>query len=244
MIHLNSKQMKKLMLLLGIVLTFITPLQAQEGLKDGTVSIEVKLYPANEIPIGIDNLRTRYFLNENLAIRLGLFLDREKDYYEMTNDELTTPVTMSLTNKYLIFGVYPGVEMHFPIGERLSPYMGAEMGYLLKSSRSDYVNPFFNEGDEMTSEGVWLSGFEAYFGGEEAYSVFSLGLIGGTDIYIYKGLYMGVELGLRYSSFKYKDWKVTSVIDNVETVEDYEKNNTEKNFGFYAVDAIRLGWKF
>lgn len=236
--------MKKLMLLLGIVLTFITPLQAQEGLKDGTVSVEVMLYPANDIPIGIDNLRTRYFLNENLSIRLGLFLDREKDYNELTNEELTTPVTMSFTRKYLVFGVYPGVEMHFPVGERLSPYIGGELGYVSKSSSSVLENPFFSEGDEVSSEGIWLSGFEGYYGGEEAYSIFSLGLVGGTDIYIYKGLYMGVELGLRYSSFKYKDWKVTILEDGVETVEETENNNTEKNFGFYAVDAIRLGWKF
>lgn len=96
----------------------------------GTITGEVALNGAiNSINIGlVQGARVRYFLGDNLAVRVGLDIETRsatsKDY---ENPDGTGGVGTEV-NKQSYFGLFPGVEYHFPGGERLSTFAG---GYLL-----------------------------------------------------------------------------------------------------------------
>lgn len=225
--------MKKLFLSLVAVMALTVAVQAQDDIKAGSVSLEVQFLPANNVPIQLDYLRARYFLSENMAVRVGFLLNRYAESDENTNTA-TPPVTEIESYSHLTFGFFPGIEMHFPVGERLSPYVGAEIGFMSKSSSSEIQNVNNVSGVNISSSGIWVDGTN------QAYSSFGLNLVTGMDFYIYQGLYMGVELGLGFESFGFKDFSITSGATTVTTT----SNAKQSSLGLNTVNAIRLGWKF
>lgn len=233
--------MKKLFLSLVAVMALTVAVQAQDDIKAGSVSLEVQFLPANNVPIQLDYLRARYFLSDNMAVRVGLFLNNETFKDENTNTA-TPPVTMSYKASFFQFGLMPGIEMHFPVGDRLSPYIGGELGFFMNSSKSELLNPGYINGNSISTAGYWFHDDmnEDYF----SKSSFRIGLVTGIDFYIYRGLFLGVELGLGFESGSLKDQSTTVVTGTTTTTEDEKFNFSESNFGLNTVNAIRLGWKF
>jgi len=77
------------------------------------------------------------------------------------------------------------------------------------------------------------------------------------DFYIYKGLYMGAELGLGYAfetylkgSYKETTTTITTPYNGMSVKktdskeEKFEDKMTSGNFGFRYNPMIRLGWRF
>ena len=65
------------------------------------------------------------------------------------------------------------------------------------------------------------------------------------DVYICKGLYAGLEMGLGYGLDKTGRGK-TSTVDNTGATTESQGNSDSitSSFGFFATPSIRVGWFF
>ena len=72
--------------------------------------------------------------------------------------------------------------------------------------------------------------------------MFGFNAIIGTDIYLTKHLFMGVELGIGYQSKKDLEMKRLDKTDDDEVVLSPEDKTTD--LGLYINNAIRLGFWF
>ena len=107
--------------------------------------------------------------------------------------------------------IAPGYEKHFDAGgDRLSPYVGFEIGYGMSSS--SFEQEFWSADDENQVGDrdqyiVWTQTLT------QSASMFKLGLVTGFDAYLTDYLYMGAEAGLGFMS-KVNDMEI-SATDNV-----------------------------
>jgi len=260
--------MKRLILLLAL-LTFFVCGQAQDELENSfkpqknNFSIEVDFTPFNfDKPIELNSFRGRFFLSDKIALRTGFNFDNKKNYYETPAN---TPDDIMLFNeneeKYNVLGINTGLEFHILNSKRISPYVGFDLSFENKSSNASYTEYFvdfgypYNEYDvtqqktEVTNawEGEvnyyidqWGNIIYIYEISERAYRSFGFNAVIGTDIYIIKHLYLGFELGLGYTNYKYKEIevKVDGALD-----EKYPESKETKT-GLNVNNAIRLGFWF
>jgi len=100
-------------------------------------------------------------------------------------------------------------------------------------------------------------GYGYGYGYQNAPLTFGINAIFGMDFYIYKGLYMGAELGLGYAFETYLKGSYKETVTTVTTPynglpvketdskdEKFEDKMTSGNFGFRYNPMIRLGWRF
>lgn len=246
--------------------------------KDFMFEINFNPFGSNGV-FSFDNLQTKYWINNNTALRLGLQFDyknnntSEEDY---KSDAATKPTSIE---KSFLFGVKPGIEFRILPNSRISPYWGFEFTYINKTSSAvyeDYDLVYdYNIGDyvaqkvETTIDGAWRkvemiqipyydswggTGYRLYpmynSSYERAYGSYGLNILLGTDVNVYKNLYMGFEIGLGYKMTKYK--KVVIEIDefhgtgpaNIENNQQTFPSSKTSDFGFYYNSSIRLGIYF
>jgi hypothetical protein len=257
--------MKKVLTLSILALSFAT-MQAQKSYKQamasssqsseykpskGTVTTEVGFNGGiisgfelkNTTTVAQPALKFRYFLKDNLALRLGFSATRDvtksTPNITVTNTPGPSPApsTTSVTSfgSSTFFGINLGAEKHFEGSERLSTYVGADL--LIGSTRNFQEVTASPSGDFQSAKNVNTGGKEANFS-------IGLGLVTGADYYIAKKLYLGVELGLAMVSKKKKDTVETTKAgpNTVETtISDSDsdfKLNTQLNGG------IRIGYQF
>ena len=122
-------------------------------------------------------LKGRYFISDGIALRgaLSLITDSQKD---TSNEDVTKK-----QNKSQI-GMRFGVEKHFSGTDRLSPYIGGDIG-LAYQTQSSSSKP--KHGDKTKVEGPGTLGF-------------GMGLFFGADYYFVKNVYLGVEAGLDFGT--------------------------------------------
>ena len=77
--------------------------------------------------------------------------------------------------------------------------------------------------------------------GERAYQQFGANVVLGTDFYIVKHLYLGVELGLGYTSKTFKEVRTDSKYSEDDVI--YPEAKTTE-LGLNVNSAIRLGFWF
>lgn len=227
----------------------------------GNFSIELNFIPfSDDGPIDLTAFRGRFFLNNKIALRTGFNFDRKKQTDEVPHTYYIDGNNIMLIDKmerqYTVLGVNVGVEYHFLNSRRVSPYFGIDFGYENKSSKySDeknqaYSYPFVLKLIKTEIENAWETKVLSYdqFGnpyyitsvGDRAYNSFKVNIVTGTDIYILKHLYMGIELGLGINTVKYKEATVKQ--DGVLTLKFPEIKDTEIGLNFN--NAIRLGFWF
>jgi len=227
-----------------------------------------------------ENLQTKYWVNNKTALRLGLQLDNknnsttEDDY---KSEESSKP---TISEKSFLLGFKPGIEFRILPNSRISPYWGVEFSYINKSSSSKYIEyekkydsgfkDYVYNKIETNLDGAWrkidlveLSYSDPYYGStgyrmyqttnytsERAFSSYGLNLLLGTDVFVYKNLYMGFEIGIGYKMLKYKQIKL-DINDPSETDPTVIKENKStypssktSDFSFYYNNSIRLGIYF
>lgn len=215
--------MKKLFLtvsifvLLGITLSTQAEENGELGMSAGDIALEVDLRPANDFPIQMNNIKARYDLGGNMIARAGFLFDI---YSESDKDS-----NMEYSKREIDFGLYPGVEMHFPVNERVSPYFGGEVGFFTRSTK-ELTEPDVGDDEELINV--------------DGRTEISLNIIGGCDVYLYEGLYIGLELGYGFTRTSFPDVEKTEGTTSTSTV----NNETELNIGDNVNTAIRLGWHF
>jgi opacity protein-like surface antigen len=165
--------MKKLLILVSAVALSGT-MFAQKAGSDNPFSLEGAMNVSKEgVSWAAPNLRMRYFIQDNLALRLTLGRDavsststETSTVYDSTGNATTT--TSEVTTKNSIMNLGLAAEYHLAGTDRMSPYFTAG----------------FNVGNDTRTE----------------ISTFGLNLGAGIDYYVAENIYLGLELGFNYNS--------------------------------------------
>lgn len=224
--------MKKIILIFTMILSTAVLLVGQDYKPvAGQVAAEVNFTPLSATPIGLNYLKARYCLSSDLVVRIGVDIRTHSDKSEPINTA-DPDVNDEQKMSYSQFGIYPGIEKHFGNLDRLSPYIGAELGFVTKSSKASYKN---NVSDvETESKGAWLDG------SNRGFTSIGLNALAGVDFYIFKNLYLGTEIGFGFQSTTMKEVEVT--MGNTTSTTNVKSSSTDIGFNFNP--AIRLGFWF
>ncbi len=191
-------------------------LEANVNLLGGTVNLSNSL----------QQVRARYFLSEDMALRLGGHLSFN------TN----TPAPDAKT-RAIEFSIAPGIEKHFAGTNRLSPYLGAELLLGLRSAHYELDGP--------GSTGVEIKGgFTPTGTADRGYFLVGLGAVGGFDFYVARHLYVGYELGMELTNRSYSEVEAITT-NEAGTIETRKNEGTSAlSFGPNVRNGIRLGFVF
>ncbi len=227
--------MKKSLFVLLAVLCTATVASAQkiQKLTGGSLSTEIHYTPSvggdnnvNSLSMPAYGLKLRYHLNEKFVAKLSLGYDSYGNKETNINPDDDNKSFEKHAENTFTFA--PGVEYHFTKYETISPYIGAQIGFSTGS----------------TKEREWTSYNNDYVRSRTPLFKFIIGATAGVDIYLCKGLYTGVELGLGYENIREGKGKTVISNDGNTTTLDGTTINSRHNFGFYAVPSIRFGWHF
>ena len=185
-------------------------------------------------------LRFRYFLQDNVALRLRLGMNASSNKYAISNPQGTI-ISEVVSKTGFGFTFAPGIEKHFVGTKKLSPFMGAQIAMSLSGgdrkdiSNSGYANPSNNlviEGDYYHSK----SG-----------SKFALNLGGymGADYYFAEHIYLGAEFGIGlFGMSKTSEGSERYVrLGDSELTGKTLSSSSSRLFGVYS-GAVRLGFIF
>lgn len=237
--------MKKLSLLVGgLVLT--TAVMAQKPTDGAPMSIEGILgYNTATLSFGNNSatnlnaglvtpgLRFRYFVSENLAVRVSLGLSSAKttdNYFE--NEQDNSGGAGTYTTKQSVTTIGLGAEYHFSGTEKLSPFVGLDINF--------GMGKMSTEGDQSDGAGYVANYSEK---AEQKMGGFGINLLAGTDYYFAENFYLGLELGLGFNTYKIKEGEASATFGGTTTT---TKSNEQTNFNLAnnVVGNLRLGWRF
>lgn len=231
---------KSLFLLLVLGAFIISNVNAQDVKVTKGWTTEFNLVPFAANPLTINYLKTRMFLSDKMAIRLGIDLAVVSKKDDLNNGK-NNPVGEE-KNSYFVFGLHPGIEMHMEGTEKLSPYYGAEIAFVTKSSKGEETSIDVNgDGkfeDKIECKKIWTDGTN------RAYSSIGLNLFIGTDYYINNHLFLGAELGFGFTNTSNAETETTSTIDGTKGDPIKALKSSEMDLGFNFNPAFRLGWAF
>ena len=211
-----------------MLLSSLTVAQAQTAEtfapKDGDISAEVQFNPLSNSNSNfqIDGLRLRYFLDSESALRLNfdLRVRSNKDYDRIEKGDFEKDNYNKNVSSDWSLGL--GYEKHHSVAARLNVYYGGEAGFAKTNTKA--INS--TEKDKTTSK----SGSFGWYASA----------LTGFDFYVYRGLYLGSELGFRYSHYK----KGITTVKNDDDKTKYKEPDNSNSLGFFVVPSIRLGWAF
>ncbi len=216
---------------------------AQKPIK-GERSAEVNLnFQTGAAAISYDlpaELRFRYFLKDNVALRLRLGMNYNSNKYAVSNLQGTV-ISEAVSKTGFGFTFAPGIEKHFAGTKRLSPFMGTQIGMSLSGgdrkdvSNSGYANP---------SNNLVISG-DYYHSKSGSKFAINLGGYMGADYYFAEHIYLGAEFGIGLFGIsntsegteKYVRLGASEV--NSKTL----SASSSRLFGVYS-GAVRLGFIF
>jgi hypothetical protein len=232
--------MKRIIFSALAVIAFAGTSFSQKATLDNPWSLEGVLSYTN--PGGINwsapSIRARYFVNENIAARVqlgigdGLGTPRTESYtFNEFPDSVAGVGTQDITRASWMAQI--GAEYHLKGTDRMSPYFGLGINFGGGSEKQSW--------DKFDG-----TGYNANVSAEAAgsFSMFGVGLIAGMDFYVYENIYLGVELGLNFSSYNYSDvtTDVTTPLGVTNVVDPgYKIGYLSKGAGSVA---FRLGWRF
>lgn len=227
-------------------------------------AIELDFIPfSQDGPINLNTFRSRLFLSQNLALRLGFNIDQQnltnevpRLFNEGDGNNLLKFDTYEMD--YFVWGINAGVEYHVLKNTRVSPYIGLDVGFEKKSSSYEdeinfrqYNSPGYSYEVKKTEvENAWWDQiiyydpygdpFYDYVPSERAYNAWTLNIVAGTDIYILKHFYTGIELGFGLNAIKYKE----AIVKEDGVVLLKYKESKDNTFGLNFNNAIRIGFWF
>lgn len=230
-------------IILFVSISLLSNVLAQKPIK-GERSAEVNLnFQTGAAAISYDlpaELRFRYFLQDNVALRLRLGMNASSNKYAISNPQGTI-ISEVVSKTGFGFTFAPGIEKHFVGTKKLSPFMGAQIAMSLSGgdrkdiSNSGYANPSNNlviEGDYYHSK----SG-----------SKFALNLGGymGADYYFAEHIYLGAEFGIGlFGMSKTSEGSERYVrLGDSELTGKTLSSSSSRLFGVYS-GAVRLGFIF
>lgn len=229
--------MKKFVFVLAAVLAGAVSAGAQDSYKPEAKDFSLEL---NYTPgvLGTNNsasfslpeygVKGRLFLSDRFAVKLNLGFStnstNNKTYITNSDNSVTTTEDISGRTS---FSIMPGIEYHFGNYKRVSPYVGAAVGINVGNGVKRVIT------GNVSNKTVTPT-----FG-------FAVQAAAGVDVYICKGLYAGLEMGLGYGLDKTGRGKTSTVDNTGATTESQGDSDAITNsFGFFATPSIRVGWFF
>jgi len=214
--------MRKILLLTIGFFSLVIPLHAQlsqiqisnvEKMEDGfTVELTASPFNPSYSLLAPGYIRVRKILSESAAFRLGLWGN--------VSDNQIAPE--SVENTWLV-SIRPGYEFHFEGGEKVTPYVGADLVFDMKNSQFE------------SSTNPSLTGALDVNGRERSYWQAGLQLVSGFDYHLGTHFYMGMEVGFQYA---YRQ--------NAEILQDgvlLQGKTTSNHFNTVFSNSIRVGFK-
>ncbi len=199
---------------------------AEFGLAGGIINSDFKLNEGNS---GL--LRGRYFLSNNLALRLGFNLTSNGTKENVYSG---TGALGYVRENNTLFLVNLGIEHHFKGTHRLSPYVGGDILIGVNS---------FNRTLENTNGTTFVNNFNQEVKGPNSLS-FGIRGVFGADYYISKNLYLGAEAGLGFTSTTAGETTITTTIGGATTTNNFKSTGTSFNFSPTVVTGVRIGFVF
>lgn len=236
---------------------------AQDTLKTsaGRWTTELNINPLQgqiSLNNAINQIKVRYFVTNQTALRFAFSLNNIKRDENQKSIYGTNPLDDSYVYKTTTFGLNLGFEQHLTGTRRLSPYIGAEIAFGLKSSKETIdtkeSTTEIKGGWETYQSGIYYDpyyrnniSYQYSIPSENGYTSFGINLITGFDFYISKHLFVGYELLFGYNYLKYDDFEVTVTPKPGQTVSNTNyptKKSKESNFGAKIINGIRFGYTF
>ncbi len=198
-------------------------------------------------------LRFRYFVKNDIAIRLGFSVTNKsetKNFYAPAGLPISG-LQGSLVNKNSGITVNLGAEKHFKGSDRLSTYVGADV--LLFSN---------NASEKRENTNVAGTAFQQGFGGDikgrnsvgVAGSGIGFRLVTGAEYYFVKNVYIGAELGFGFQSEKFKaitGQSTTSIVNasfvitsSTTTPIDIKSPGKSSEISPSVITGVRVGFQF
>lgn len=210
----------------------------------GEFSVEVQFNPFsnNFSTFKIDQLQGRYFFSNKDAVRFGI------GFGVSTDKEIADPDNNSdlwKKNREGNFSIDLGYERHFFCNKRIDLYAGAGIGFSMNLTSTAEQFEGLADMSDADSEAILTK--KLY--NEGSWYQFGVKAFTGIDFYVYKGLYLGAELGLKvgfknfpgvYTKGAYTEngkWNENEKSDKGESTNSFD-------LSLYAEPALRLGWTF
>ena len=207
-----------------------TEIPFKSGKKNVTVEATLNLITGSSaISFGASDLRIRYFLSDQIALRTRLNYSSTSFTNNYYSFNYTDPAGKSVEDQNSM-GIAVGAEYHFAGTPKLSPYAGAEFGFNSVSGNITGTN----------YDGRQYSIGDNYEGSISGGGGFTAGLVAGADYYIVHGIYIGGEIGYGYSYLF--DGYLNSSLNGVKAVE--KELSTTTGFGLATNAGIRIGVRF
>ena len=200
---------------------------------DFGTEISYNPFDQNGNTFSLDALKLRYFITDHDAVRLslGFGITKETVKDEDTPDDYVNTISGD-------FSIDLGYERHFKVAKRLSLYAGGEVGFL-----SHYAS---GKGKTTIAGTTTTIDFKniTTVNGDRAYAAFTAGIFTGLDFYVYKGLYLGAELGLYMQTGKTLKAEAKTTVGDITNITKYNNTTTTTSCQFGVTPTIRLGWTF
>jgi hypothetical protein len=241
------------MLLCSIISCFV---YGQDSLKviGGRFTTELNINPfQGELSLNnaLNQIKVRYFLSDNTALRIGLSLSARKSTIENSTVYGTNPSNQENEKKTSTVGLNFGFEKHFKGTKRLSPYLSAELVVASKSSSHTVKTKSQTNTPNVTEtkiKGAWQTtifnnnGYPLYGYEERAFFQYGMNLVGGFDFYVARNFYVGYEIAFALLKTKYKNIDITTKPASTNPSPD----STQKDFsiGPNLINGIRVGFAF
>jgi hypothetical protein len=229
--------MKKIILTVATIFAF-GAVNAQEKSDykptKGTVTTEVGLTGGlNNADFNLNTgvLKFRYFLKDDLGLRLGFATNSNKTE-EVDNSDPTNVGTLTHKNSNTTFNL--GIEKHFAGSDRLSTYAGADLLIGFRGASTEYSENGYSYNVDGANE--FTSGNYSNVAG----NFFGVRLLTGADYYIAKKLFLGVEAGLNITSGKDKDIEISETGNPNVTISGGKRST----FSTSVIGGIRIGYQF
>lgn len=265
--------MKRLAFILFATLLMAGTTFAQNKPAKGSWSTEIQINPFDQDgeTFSLDGLKARYFFSDKDALRLKVSFKSTTSKY--TDEDSDEEKEMSYNDLYKYtkgnFSIDLGYERHFDLGKRLDAYLGASIG-MGKNFGSTKIESYYTEKNGSTTIEESYTG-ELKNGaitnmGEDDENIFSkaeratlnvnAAIFAGLEFYVYKGIYIGTELGIGCSSQKSLKMKFdgtsfskTTTNGNTSTNdkpinEESTDNIRNTEFKTYIEPRLRIGITF
>ena len=214
--------MKRVLTIAALSLGMASVASAQYSPEKGDFAVEFGFTPfkagGETFQLNESMLKARWFFTDKNALRLkiGFGIDNSTNTVDNSYNpdskkwETTYDETKKTKDKYTNFGIMLGYERHLFTKGRFDVYAGLEAGYLMeKYSGSETIDRTSKsyDGDQV------ISGSSTYNkntdftntstdGKKSSLNAFNANIFAGVDLYVWKNLYLGAEVGFNFKTGK------------------------------------------
>lgn len=259
--------MKRIVFLAMLFALVCNVSMAQDKPTKGSFSTEINFKPfeSNGNMFSLEDgyaFKVRYFLDAKNALRFKLGFARDSKTYTYDKSENNYSSEEEMSARWGDFRLDFGYERHFDIASRINLYVGGEFGIYRHFASADAESTYkssssYSKDSYEYSNYIPEDGLKFGVEPDQAYFGIAANIFAGLDFYVYKGFYIGTELGFSINSHKTSDreyeyswteeeysyWGGTEKDSGTKKTEFYDNTRTT-SIKFRIEPAIRLGLTF